>query len=283
MDTFDSGDLMEEAAGIPEVDPTDGGQVEPQGDIAPEPEPDYLDLDAYGNHYARVKVDGEELEVPVAEALQGYQRQADYTRKTQELSERSQQVQFWESVDQAMQVDPQATLSFLQNHYGIGQAQVAANTSYEEPEEDWFADPSEKRIAQLEQQLQSVTQHFEQQQASQLLDQVVGNLQQKYGEDFNAREVISAALDRNISDPRMLESVYKEMAFDRLMAKQAAQADAEAKREQDAERRRQAAQDAATTVSQGSGSNGAVQTPTPASRPKTIQEAWALARQQTAS
>lgn len=283
MDTFDSGDLMEEAAGIPEVDPTDGGQVEPQGDIAPEPEPNYLDLDAYGNHFARVKVDGEELEVPVAEALQGYQRQADYTRKTQELSERSQQVQFWESVDQAMQVDPQATLSFLQNHYGIGQAQVAANTSYEEPEEDWFADPSEKRIAQLEQQLQSVTQHFEQQQASQLLDQVVGNLQQKYGEDFNAREVISAALDRNISDPRMLESVYKEIAFDRLMAKQAAQADAEAKREQDAERRRQAAQDAATTVSQGSGSNGAVQTPTPASRPKTIQEAWALARQQTAS
>lgn len=283
MDTFDSGDLMEEAAGIPEVDPTDGGQVEPQGDIAPEPEPNYLDLDAYGNHFARVKVDGEELEVPVAEALQGYQRQADYTRKTQELSERSQQVQFWESVDQAMQVDPQATMSFLQNHYGIGQAQVAANTSYEEPEEDWFADPSEKRIAQLEQQLQSVTQHFEQQQASQLLDQVVGNLQQKYGEDFNAREVISAALDRNISDPRMLESVYKEIAFDRLMAKQAAQADAEAKREQDAERRRQAAQDAATTVSQGSGSNGAVQTPTPASRPKTIQEAWALARQQTAS
>lgn len=283
MDTFDSGDLMEEAAGIPEVDPTDGGQVEPQGDIAPEPEPNYLDLDAYGNHFARVKVDGEELEVPVAEALQGYQRQADYTRKTQELSERSQQVQFWESVDQAMQVDPQATMSFLQNHYGIGQAQVAANTSYEEPEEDWFADPSEKRIAQLEQRLQSVTQHFEQQQASQLLDQVVGNLQQKYGEDFNAREVISAALDRNISDPRMLESVYKEIAFDRLMAKQAAQADAEAKREQDAERRRQAAQDAATTVSQGSGSNGAVQTPTPASRPKTIQEAWALARQQTAS
>jgi hypothetical protein len=283
LDTIDSDGFLDEAVGIPEVDPTDGGQVEPQGDIAPEPEPDYLDLDAYGNHYARVKVDGEELEVPVAEALQGYQRQADYTRKTQELSQRSQQVQFWESVDQAMQVDPQATLSFLQNHYGIGQAQVAANTSYEEPEEDWFADPSEKRIAQLEQRLQSVTQHFEQQQASQLLDQVVGNLQQKYGEDFNPREVISAALDRNISDPRMLESVYKEIAFDRLMAKQAAQADASAKREQDAERRRRAAQDAATTVSQGSGSNGAVQAPAPASRPKTIQEAWALARQQTAS
>lgn len=34
-----------------------------------------------------VKVDGEELEVTVREALEGYQRREDYTRKTQELSE----------------------------------------------------------------------------------------------------------------------------------------------------------------------------------------------------
>jgi hypothetical protein len=34
-----------------------------------------------------VKVDGEEVEITVREALQGYQRQADYTRKTQELAE----------------------------------------------------------------------------------------------------------------------------------------------------------------------------------------------------
>jgi hypothetical protein len=35
----------------------------------------------------KVKVDGEEVEVTVREALEGYQRREDYTRKTQELAE----------------------------------------------------------------------------------------------------------------------------------------------------------------------------------------------------
>lgn len=271
-----------EEAAMPEADPIlDDGQVEPQGDIAPEP--NYLDVDQYGEFYAKVKVDGEEMDVPVKEALQGYQRQADYTRKTQELSQRADQVQFWETVDRAMQADPQATLAFLQNQYGIGQAQVAANTAYSEPEDDWFTDPSEKRIAQLENQLQNVQQHFEQQQASQLLDRVVGDLQQRYGEDFNPKDVISEAVRRNISDPRALESIYKEIAFDRMMTRNQAEADVRARRTSQDQARQVAAQDAASTVSAGSGSRAAVQTPTPATRPRTIQEAWALAKQQTAS
>ena len=229
-------------------------------------------------------MDGEELEVPVKEALQGYQRQADYTRKTQELSQRAQQVQFWEAVDRAMQADPASTLQFLQSQYGISQAQVAANTSYDEYDSEyWFTDPSEKKIAQLEQQLQQVTSYFEQQQASQLLDQVVGTLQQKYGEDFDPKAVITEAVNRGVSDPRLLESVYKEMAFDRLMARQSAETDVRARRDAQEQARRSAAQNAAQTVSRGSGSAAAVQAPAPATRPRTIQEAWALAKQQTAS
>lgn len=38
------------------------------------------------------KVDGEEVEIPLSEAVQGYQRQKDYTRKTQELSEQREEV-----------------------------------------------------------------------------------------------------------------------------------------------------------------------------------------------
>ena len=279
MDTFDEGGFTEEAV-TPEADPIAfDGQVD-EGDIAPEP--NYLDLDEYGNYYARVKVDGEELEVPVAEALQGYQRQADYTRKTQELSQKAQQVQFWETVDQAMQVNPQETVRFLQNHYGIGQAEVAANTSYEDTD-DWFTDPSEKRIAQLEQQLQGVTTYFQQQQAAQQLDQVVGQLQQRYGEDFNPSTVIREALNRGLNDPRYLESVYKEMAFDRLMARQSATADQQARKTAQDQARRKASADAAATVASGSGSGGDVVAPAPATRPKSIQEAWALAKAQTAS
>lgn len=280
MDTFDEGGFEEEVV-APEADPIAfDGQVD-EGDIAPEP--NYLDVDTYGDYYARVKVDGEELEVPVAEALQGYQRQADYTRKTQELSQRAQQVQFWETVDQAMQVNPQETMRFLQNQYGIGQAEVAANTAYSEPEDDWFVDPSEKRIAQLEQQLNGVQTYFQQQQAAQQLEQVVGQLQQRYGEDFDAAAVIRETLNRGFNDPRYLEGVYKEMSYDRLVAKQSAQSDQQARKQSQVQQRQRAAAEAAATVSQAAGSGGEVATPTPATRPKTIQEAWALAKQQRAS
>lgn len=41
----------------------------------------------------RVKIDGEELEVPLSELLSGYQRQADYTRKTQKIAEEKRKLQ----------------------------------------------------------------------------------------------------------------------------------------------------------------------------------------------
>lgn len=40
-----------------------------------------------------VKVNGEDQEVPLSEALNGYTRQADYTRKTQQLAERRQELE----------------------------------------------------------------------------------------------------------------------------------------------------------------------------------------------
>lgn len=280
MDTIDEG-VFEYESAAPEADPVDfGGQVELAGDIAPEP--NYLDVDQYGSYYAKVKVDGEELEVPVAEALQGYQRQSDYTRKTQELSQRAQQVQFWETVDQAMRVNPQETMRFLQNQYGVGQVNETAATSHD-TDEDWFSDPSEKRIAQLEQQLSGVTSYFQQQQAAQQLDQVVGSLRQKYGEDFDAASTIREALNRGLNDPRYLEGIHKELAYDRLLARQSASADQQAKRASQDEARRRAAAQAAATVSKGSGSGGEVVAPAAATRPKTIQEAWMLAKKQNAS
>jgi multidrug efflux pump subunit AcrA (membrane-fusion protein) len=41
----------------------------------------------------KVKVDGQEIEVPEAELLKGYSRQQDYTRKTMELAAERQQIQ----------------------------------------------------------------------------------------------------------------------------------------------------------------------------------------------
>lgn len=52
---------------------------------APE-EPQHLDMDTYGDLTVAVMVDGQEKRIPLTDATKGYQRQADYTRKTEALA-----------------------------------------------------------------------------------------------------------------------------------------------------------------------------------------------------
>ena len=53
-----------------------------------------------------VKIDGEESEVTLKELQDGYQRQADYTRKTQELSAERDRLRHAESIVSALESDP---------------------------------------------------------------------------------------------------------------------------------------------------------------------------------
>jgi hypothetical protein len=73
----------------------------------------YLSVEEYSNHRVPVKLDGEELQVPLSEAIAGYQRQADYTRKTQELSQQRDQFQFASALEAALERDPAATIDML--------------------------------------------------------------------------------------------------------------------------------------------------------------------------
>ena len=74
---------------------------------------DLFDVTEYGDKVVRLQVDGEEVVVPVKEALAGYQRQADYTRKTQEVSEQRKQLEFAATLQDALQKDPENTLRLL--------------------------------------------------------------------------------------------------------------------------------------------------------------------------
>ena len=105
------------------IDPIiEDGQVIETGEAqaeTPQEELDFFDYTEVGDKYVKLQVDGEEVSVPVKEALAGYQRQADYTRKTQELSEQRKQVQFAATLAESLQNDPAGTLQALQQHYGI--------------------------------------------------------------------------------------------------------------------------------------------------------------------
>jgi len=191
------------------VDPEVNGQVDETTEAVaetPAPEPELFDYTEIADKVVKLQVNGEEVVVPVKEALAGYQRQADYTRKTQELSEQRKQVEFAAALADALQKDPANTLQALSQHYGV-KAPIQ-----NEPVEEEYLDPAEKHLRQLEQRIVA----FEQQKAMEDLTRTIDSLQSKYGDEFNADEVVAKALATGSTD---LESVFKQITFDKVYSK----------------------------------------------------------------
>jgi predicted metal-dependent hydrolase len=187
------------------VDPAANGQVDEVTEViaeTPEQELELFDYTEIADKVIKLQVDGEEVVVPVKEALAGYQRQADYTRKTQELSEQRKQVQYASALAEALQNDPAATLQLLQQQYGVGAPS----------QEEEYLDPAEQQFRQLEQRIAA----FEQQKAMDELTKTIDSLQSKYGDDFNADEVVAKALATGSTD---LEAVFKQITFDKVYSK----------------------------------------------------------------
>jgi hypothetical protein len=220
--------------------------------ITETPDTPTLNVQEYSNHRVPVKLDGEELQVPLSEAIAGYQRQADYTRKTQELSQQREKVEFASTLQAALENNPAATLGLLSQHYNV------QNTPQVDP-----IDELDKRVAS-----------FEEFQNQQQIEKEIANLQTKYS-DFDVKEVVSNALRMNTTD---LEGTYKQLAFDKIVAQSKIETAAK-------ERLKQAddgvleAKRAASVVSGGSSATSSTTTEK-AAPIKSVSEAWAAAKRQ---
>jgi hypothetical protein len=238
------------------IDPiVEDGQVEELGEAGVIEEPDFFDYTEVADKVVKLQVNGEEVTVPLQEALAGYQRQADYTRKTQELSEQRKQVEFAATLAQSLQEDPAGTLQALQQHYGVA--------TQPEVEDEWM-DPAEKQMRQLEQRIQA----FEQAKAMDELTRTIDILQSKYGEDFNPDEVVAKAIATGVTD---LEAVFKQITFDKVYSKAS-----EASKKLAEEQARVQAKRSATIVSTGTSSKGG--SPVATTAPKTVFEAFEQAK-----
>jgi hypothetical protein len=227
-----------------------------------------LSVDEYANYVVPVKVDGEELKVPLSEALSGYQRHADYTRKTQELSEQRQQVEFATSLQAALERNPEGTIDLLARHYGISRQQAADmvnDSSADEP-----LDPVDQKFREMEQRVAS----FEEYQSQQQIERELAELQSKYA-DFNVAEVVNAALRQGSTD---LEGTYKQLAFDKMMSRQRLESEAQ-KRKQDEEAAVVAAKRQAAVVSGGSNPSASA-TDEQLTQISSVADAWAAAKRQ---
>ena len=239
------------------------GQAEVSTEIgeAPEVSTDYFAWDEYADKPVKLNVAGEEIDVPLKEALAGYQRQADYTRKTQELSEQRKQVQFGVALQEALQNDPKSTLELLKQHYGLEEQQSS--------EDELLLDPVEKQYRQLESRMKA----FEQEKAMRDLEKTVELLSRKYGDAFDADEVIAKALATGNSN---LEAVYKQTAFDRIFEQSLTASQLKAKKAEEEQAIVQAKREA-TVVSKGASAKSADVSSKPVT---TLRDAFELAKRQ---
>ena len=246
------------------IEAPDFGQAEVSTEIgeAPLTTQDYFAWDEYADKAVKLNVAGEEVDVPLREALAGYQRQADYTRKTQELSEQRKQVQFGSALQEALQNDPRNTLELLKQHYGLDEQQASE-------EDELYMDPTEKQYRQLGSRVKA----FEQQKALNDLEKTVEFLSRKYGDAFDADEVIAKALATGNSN---LEAVYKQTAFDRIFEQNVTANQVKAKKADDEKAIVQAKREA-TVVSKGASARSADVSSKPVT---TLRDAFELAKKQ---
>lgn len=126
-------------------DETSEGDEDDDEDNQPE-----FDIASHKDELVKVKVDGQEVSVPLGEALNGYMRQADYTRKTQQVAELKAAAEWGKSMRDALLEDPEGVIAALADSFGI---QLGAHV---ESEDDPYTtdDPELQPILQKMKQLE---------------------------------------------------------------------------------------------------------------------------------
>lgn len=208
-----------------------------------------------------IKVDGAEQEVTLSELQNGYQRQSDYTRKTQELAAERQRLQQAETIASALESDPAGTLKALSTAFGIDDTPAASIES----DDSWAdADPISQRLANVEAQMER--QVAAARQAA--LDKEVHGLKERYG-DFDEQALFQHALSNRIPN---LDAAYAHMKFGEV-------ADTAARLQADKDVT-EAKRNAAVVEGGKATQAGVVGSSDSGKSPSSIREAFALAKQQ---
>lgn len=249
-----------------------GAEVGSESTSAPEASAeDFFNISEYADKKVRVKVGGEEIAVPVSELAAGYQRQADYTRKTQEVAAQREQAAFGLQLQQALEINPAETIKLLSATYGVqltpAQAQQIADDAAAGGA-DTFVDPVERLVAERLSPIEAYIQDLERERAVNQLERDLASLKTKYGDDFNEQAVVQAAVAMGETD---LDKVFKIIAFDTLMAKQQAVTEYTSQQAAEDANRMQAKAAMADLVSGGASAASAVPT---AHRTNSIEDAF---------
>ena len=211
-----------------------------------------------------VKVDGSEEQVSLDELRDGYQRQSDYTRKTQELASERQRLEQAEAIVSSLVSDPEGTLKALGDAFGISDAprdnDETSGSMWEAPD-----DETTKRLTELEGRVQG----YDRLHKKQALEKQVSHLKGKYG-DFNEKELFQHALRNKIGN---LEAAITHMRYNDVATK--------AEKLEQEQSRLEAKRDASVVEPSGSKQAGSSRTAAP--QPMSIREAFETAKRDLSS
>ena len=251
------------------VEDGQGEAVVPEAPAAPAaPEYDYLEIDDdLASKYVKAKVGDEEVPVPLNEAIQGYQRQADYTRKTQELSQLRQEAEQALRLQQAMQTSPGLTIQVLAQQAGttveefLGMTPAQQQQAVADNQEPEYADPLEKALAQEREERMALQNRIEAREADEYLRNSVESLKQTYQiSDDEVRSVVQQALQMGVG-PESFPMIYQAQAYQKLQVQTETQQEHATQQQQEDAARQAAAAAASQVVTQGSGSTGVTEVP----------------------
>lgn len=167
-----------------------------------------FDWSEHKDELVTIKVNGEEITIPLGEALAGSMRQADYTRKTQEIAKLKTEADWGRDMKAALTADPQTVIRQMAEAFGVELS----------PEADPYADvdddlkPFAQKLGVLERQNQQLEARLAAQAEQAQQDQVNAEVQQEYAAvvaefpDFNADEILpfAVATGLNMRDAYLL-------------------------------------------------------------------------------
>lgn len=188
------------------ADNPDLGSVEVQEGIEEADSPvtesvESFDWKQYANQLIPVVDNGVERMVTLEEARNGFMRQDDYTRKTQEVASLRSEAQWAQDVQAAMQADPIGTLTAFARAYGIGTDPAPEPSNVLDDLDDDVRPWAEQTLqtkAALE-QAQRQLQEIENRTILEDIRQEVASLQSRFGSQFDPEQTLRLATERNLT------------------------------------------------------------------------------------
>lgn len=177
----DSGSVVEPAANPADTENAgEEGRVADAPESSGKPEPDEAKpAEVVDEPKYKVKIDGQESEVPLSELLKGYQRQADYTNKTQQVADERRSV---ETEKEKLQREREEFVQGATTEMWALRQQLETDAK-----KDWQALLNRDPVEYMRQKADADARREKYFQLRQQSDQVVNALQQEQQEQLSAQ------------------------------------------------------------------------------------------------